>query len=126
MVLQRPDHFQTGAIADVRKPGITMPTEISLQNSPILCPIEDRAPGFEFAHALRRFFGVQLGHSPLIHVLTAAHRVGEMDFPIVALVHVCERRRNPAFGHNRVCFSEQRFANKSDPNSGSRSFDRRA
>jgi len=46
-----------------------------------------------------------------------------MHLPIVALVHVCQRRGNSAFGHHRVRFAEKRFANKPDANPGSGSFD---
>jgi hypothetical protein len=76
--------------------------------------IEDRAPCFEFANAIGRFLRVQLGHSPIIHVLTAAHGVGEMHFPIVAVIDIGERGRDAALGHHRVRFAEQAFANHPD------------
>ena len=126
VILQRANHFQPGAIADMREPRIFVAAKISLQNPAVLCAIENCAPGFEFAHAIGRFLGVQFGHSPLIHVLAAAHRVGEMHFPIVAIIHIGERRRDSAFGHDGVRFAEQAFANQADRNAGRRRFDRRA
>ena len=55
VILQRANHFQPGAIADVRQPRIFVAAEISLQNAAIFRAIEDRAPRFEFAHAIGRF-----------------------------------------------------------------------
>ena len=120
VVLQRADHFQAGAIADMRQPRIFVAAEISLQNAPVFRAIEDRAPGFEFAHAIGRFLGVQLRHAPIIDVLPAAHGVGEMHFPVVAIIDIGERRRDAAFGHDGVRFAEQRFANHPDRNAGRR------
>jgi hypothetical protein len=101
-------------------------TKISLEDAPVLRPIEDRAPRLEFADAIWRFLGVQLGHAPLIYVLPATHRVGEMHLPIVAIIHIAQRGRDSAFGHNRMRFAEERFANESDRNSSGRCFDGRA
>jgi hypothetical protein len=69
---------------------------------------------------------VQLGHAPLIHVLSATHRVGEVHFPIVPVVHVGERCSDPAFCHNSVRLSKKGFANESDANSGRGRFNRSA
>ena len=114
VVLQRPNHFQTGPIADVRQPRIFVTTEIALENPAVFRAIEDRAPRFQFADAIGRFLGVQLGHPPIVDVLAAAHRVGEMDLPAIAIVHVRERGRDPAFRHHRVRLAEQTFANHPD------------
>ncbi len=103
-----------------------MAAEVPLQNAPVLRAIEDRAPRFQFAHAIRRFLRVQLGHPPIVHVLPAAHRVGEMDAPIIAIVHVRQRRRDAAFRHHGVRFAEERFANHPHRHARGRSFDRRA
>src|ERR1051325_1688181 len=51
VVLQRPDHLQTGSVADMSQPRITVAAEISLQDAPVLRAIENGAPRFEFAHA---------------------------------------------------------------------------
>src|SRR5918912_793698 len=91
MVLQGPDHLQSGAISYVRQPGISVSSEVPLQNAPILRPVEDSTPRLQFFHAIWSFFGMQLGHAPLIDILAAAHRIGEMDPPIVAIIHIRER-----------------------------------
>ncbi len=110
VILQRADHLEAGAVADVREARIAMAAEIALQDAAVLGAIEQRAPGFQFAHAVRRFLGVQLGHAPVVEVLAAAHGVGEMDAPVVAIVHVGHGGRDAAFGHDRVGLAEQRFA----------------
>ncbi len=114
VVLQRPDHLETGAIADVGETRIFMATEISLQNAPVFGAIEDRAPSFQFTHAVGRFLRVQLGHAPLVDVLTAAHRVREMHFPVIAIIDIGERGRDAALGHDGMRFAEKRFADESD------------
>ena len=126
VVLQGADHFQAGTIADVREARIFMAAEISLQNPAIFRAIENRAPGLELAHPRRRFPGMQLRHPPIVDVLPAAHRVGEMDLPVVAVVHVGERGGDAAFRHHGVGFAEQAFGNHPDRNAGRRRFDRRA
>ena len=90
---------------------IFVAAKISLQNPAVFRAIENRAPRFQFAHAIGRFFRVQFRHAPLIDVLAAAHRVGEMHFPIVAIIDIRERGGDPAFGHHGVRFAEKRFAN---------------
>src|ERR1700730_2903222 len=126
VVLQRADHLQAGAIADVREPRIFMTAKISLQDAPVFRAIENGAPRFKLAHAIGRFLGVQLGHAPLIDILAAAHGVGEMYFPVVALIDIGEGGGNAAFGHNGVCFSEKRFANQADGHSIGGCLERRA
>jgi hypothetical protein len=37
-----------------------------------------------------------------------------MDLPIVAIVHVRQRRRDAALRHDRVRLAEKGFANKAD------------
>ena len=126
VVLQGADHFQAGAIAHVREARIFMAAEISLQNAAVFRAIEYRAPCLEFAHPRGRFLGVQLGHSPVVHVLPAAHGVGEMDLPVVAIVHIGQRGRDSAFRHHGMGFAQQRFANHADRHARGRRFDRRA
>ena len=115
VVLQGADHFQAGAIADVREARIFMATEISLQNAAVFRPIEDRAPSLQFADPIGRFLGVQLRHSPIVDVLPAAHRVGEMNLPVVAIVHVGERGRDPAFRHHGMGFAQAMICRPSRP-----------
>ena len=124
VILQGANHFEAGAIADVGQTGITMAAEVALQDSAIGRAIENRAPGFEFAHAVGSFLGVKLGHAPVVDVLAAAHGVGEVDFPVVAFIDVGKRRRDAAFGHDGVRFAEQRFADEPDRDAGRGCFDR--
>ena len=125
VVLQRADHFQPGAVAHVRQPGVFVPAEVALQDATVRGAIEQRAPRLQFAHALRRLLGVQLGHAPVVHVLAAAHGVGEMHLPIVARVHVRQGRGDAALGHHRVGLAEQRFTNQANGQPGGRSLDGR-
>ena len=49
-----------------------------------------------------------------------------MDLPVVAVVHVRERRRDAPFGHDGVRLAEKRLADQPDGDAGGRSFDRGA
>ena len=88
VILKRADHFQAGAIADMRETGIFVTAEIPLQNPAVLCPIENCAPSFKLPHTVRRFHGVQFGHAPVIDVLATAHGIGEMHLPVVPLIDI--------------------------------------
>ena len=114
VILQRADHLEAGAIADVREARILVAAEVALEDAAVLRAIEDRAPRLELADAVGRFLGVQLGHAPVVQVLAAAHRVGEVDLPVVAVVDVAERRGDAAFGHDGVRLAEQRLADQAD------------
>src|SRR5262249_57598717 len=116
MVLQCADHLQSGAIADVSEPWITMSTEISLEDAPVFCAIKNGAPGFELAHSIGRFLRVQFCHSPLIDVLTAAHGIGEVHLPIVAFIDVGQRRCDSALSPHRLPLTHNTFAHDSNPN----------
>ena len=107
VVLKRPDHLEARAIADVRQARILVAAEIALEDPAIGGAVEERAPGLELADAVRRFPRVQFGHPPVVDVLPAAHRVGEMDLPAVAVVDVGERRRDAAFRHHGVRLAEE-------------------
>jgi hypothetical protein len=93
---------------------------------PSLRAVEQRAPRLELAHAVGRLLGVQLGHAPVVDVLAAAHGVGEVDLPAVALVDVGERRGDAALGHDRVRLAEQRLADEAHRTPARRRLDRRA
>src|SRR5207247_9583780 len=67
MILQRANHFQTGAIPNVRQPRIFVAAEVPLQNATILGAIEHCAPRLELTHTSWRFLRVQLGHSPVVY-----------------------------------------------------------
>ena len=114
VILQRADHLEAGAVADVREARIAVAAEVALQDAAVRRAVEHRAPRLELAHAVRRFLGVQLGHAPVVEVLAAAHRVGEVHLPVVAVVDVAERRGDAAFGHHGVRLAEQRLADHAD------------
>jgi hypothetical protein len=126
MILKRSNHLESGPVAHVRETRILVAAEIALQNPSVLRPIEPRPPGFQLSYALRRFPGMQLRHSPIVDVLPAAHRVGEMYLPVVAVVHIGERGGDPAFRHYRMGFAKQRLANQTHRDSLSCRFNRRA
>ena len=106
----------------MRQARIAVAAEVALEDAAVLGAVEHRAPGFQFADAVGRFLGVQLGHAPVIQVLAAAHGVGKVDLPVVAVVHVAHGRRHAAFGHHGVRFAEQRFGDHADLDAGGRGF----
>jgi hypothetical protein len=110
----------------VREARILVAAEIALQDAAVIGAIEDRTPHLELPDAVRRFSGVKLGHAPVVEILSAAHRVGEMDFPVVTVVDVGERCRHSALGHHRVSLAEKRFADETNRSTGLSRFDRRA
>ena len=123
MILERSNQLEAGAIADVRETRIAMAAEVTLIDAAVRRAIEDGAPALELAHAIRRFLGVQFGHAPVVDVLAAAHRVGEVHAPAVAVVVVRHRRRHAAFGHDGVGLAQQRLADQSDRDPGVRRLD---
>ena len=125
VILQRADHLEAGAVADVGQARIAVAAEVALEDAAVLRAVEHRAPGLELAHAVGRFLRVQLGHAPVVHVLAAAHGVGEVDPPVVAVVDVGQRRGDAALGHHRVRLAEQRLADQPDRDAGRRRLDRR-
>ena len=46
-VLQRADHLQAGAVADVRQPRVAVAAEVALQDAAVLRAVEERAPVLE-------------------------------------------------------------------------------
>ena len=120
VILQRADHLEAGAVADVREARIAVAAEVALEDAAVRRAIEDRAPRLELAHAVGRFLRVQLRHAPVVDVLAAAHRVGEVDLPVVAVVDVGQRRGDAALGHHRVRLAEQRLADQADRHAGRR------
>ena len=122
VILECADHLQAGAVADVGQPRVPVPAEVSLQNPAVCGAIEKRAPCLEFAHAFRRFFGVQFGHAPVVEILAAAHRIGEMDPPVIAIVDIGQRCRDASFGHHGMRFAKQRFADHTHLRTGGSGF----
>jgi hypothetical protein len=113
-ILERSKQLQPRAVANVRQAWIFVSAEIALEDAAIGRAIEDGAPGFQLAYTVGRLFRVQLGHAPVVDVLAAAHRVGEMDLPVVAVVHVGQRCRDAALRHDRVRLSKQALADHAD------------
>src|SRR6185503_13079364 len=103
----RADHLEARAITGVREARIAMAAEVTLADQAVLRAIEHRTPLLELADALRRLPRVQLGHAPDVEELAAAHRVAEVDLPVVARVDVAHRRGHAAFGHHGVRLAEQ-------------------
>ncbi len=126
VILERANHFQSRAVTDVGEPGIFVPAEIALQDPPVRGAVEHGPPGLQFANARRRLAGVELRHAPVIDVLAAAHGVGEMHLPIVPFVHVGQRGRDAAFGHDGVGLAEQALADQAHRDAGRRGLDGRA
>src|SRR5262245_20261390 len=105
VILKGADHLQACAIADVSQSWVFVSAEVSLKNLSVFSSVEDRAPCLQFANASRRFFGVQLRHSPTIDLLAAAHRIGKMDSPVISTVGCAQRGGDTAFSHHRVRFT---------------------
>jgi len=107
----------------VSEPRIAMTAKIALENFPIFRPIEHCAPALEFADPFGRLLGVQFGHAPIVNVLTSAHSVREVDFPIVPVIDIRKGSGHTAFSHYGVRLAEKRFANQANPNAKRGRFD---
>ncbi len=125
VILQGADQFQAGAIAHMSQSRIAVTAEIALQNFPVCRTVEYCAPALKFPNPVGGFLGVQFGHSPVVHVLAAAHRVGKMDFPVVTVIDVGQRGSHTAFRHHGVRLAKKRFANQSNSDACRRSFNGR-
>jgi hypothetical protein len=66
---------------------------------------------------------VQLRHSMVVQVLAASHRVCEVNFPAVAIIHIRHCRGHATFGHDGVSFAEEGLADESDGAAGGGGFD---
>jgi hypothetical protein len=106
VILEGADHFKTRAIAYMGEPRIAMAAEVALENFAVRGAVEHGSPGFELADARRSFLGVELGHAPVVEILASAHGIGEVDSPVVAIVHVAHGGGHSAFGHHGMSFSE--------------------
>ena len=123
VLLERPDHFEAGAIADVGEARVLVAADVALQDSPVGRAVEERPPRLELLHAVGRLHRVELRHAPLIEVAAALHRVAEVDLPVVLRLDVAERRRHPALGHHRVGLAEERLADQADAHALGAAFD---
>ena len=123
VLLQRADHFQPGAVANMGQARVAMAAEVALQNQTFFGAVEKRAPFLELEHAIGRFLGVDLRHAPVVEQLAAAHGVAKVHFPVVFGIDVAHRRGDAAFRHDGVGFAEQRFADQSGLDALRRCFD---
>ena len=95
-----------------------MPAEIALGDQPVGSAVEQRAPLLELVDARRRLLRVQLGHAPVVEHLAAAHRVAEVDLPVVLGIHVAHGGSRTALGHHGVRLAQERLADQSDVGAG--------
>ena len=51
-ILERPNHLEPGAVADMGQSRIAMTAEVPLADQPVLRAIEDRTPALELANAI--------------------------------------------------------------------------
>src|SRR5205085_3168075 len=113
-ILKRSNHLKAGAVSYVTQTFESVSAECALQNSAVLGAVKQRAPLFQFAHALWRFLCVKLRHTPVVQELSATHGVAEMRAPVVRGINVSHGRGDSALRHDRMSFAEQRFANQPD------------
>ena len=110
LLLQSADELQPGAVADVGKPRVLVPTEVALADPPVFRAVEQRAIGLELPDPVRGLLGVQLGHPRVVQELAATHGVAEVDLPAVLGVDVAHRGSDTTLGHHRVRFTEEGLA----------------
>jgi hypothetical protein len=61
---------------------------------------------------------MQFCHPPIVDVLAAAHRIGEMHFPVITIIYIGQGSGDATFSHDGMGFAEKRLTNESNPNSG--------
>ena len=69
-----------------------------------------------------RFLGMQLGHAPVVDILAAAHRIGEVYSPVVAFVDVGQGGGDTAFCHDGMGLAQERLAHQSNRHARGRGF----
>ena len=88
--------------------GVT--AESSLQDLSALSAVKKRAPLFKLSYTIGGFLGVNLSHAPVVKQLAAAHGVAKMCAPVVGRVYIGHRGSDSTLRHDRMSFSEKRFA----------------
>ena len=111
-VLHGADQLEAGAVADVGEAGVAVAAEVALEDSAVRRAVEERSPVLELVDAIGRLLGVQLRHPPVVQHLAAAHRVAEVDLPVVLGPDVAHGRGDATFGHDGVGLAEQRLADE--------------
>jgi len=96
VILQSPDHFESSAIADMRKAWIFVASKIPLQNAAIFCAIEDRAPFLEFADTNLALPSRAVRPCAIDSHIGRRASCRRNAPSVVAIVHVAERRRDTA------------------------------
>ena len=112
VVLEGADHLESGAVSDVREPGVAVPSEVPLEDAPVLGPVEQGAPLLELEHPVGRLLRLDLHHPPVVEELAAAQRVAEVHPPVVLGIDVAEGGGDPALCHHGVGLAEQRLAHE--------------
>ena len=112
VLLERADHLQPGPVADVGQPRVAMSAEVALEDQPVLRPVEEGAPLLQLQHPGRRLLGVELRHAPVVEELPSAHRVAEVDLPVVLGPDVAQGGGDASLGHHRVGLAEERLADQ--------------
>ena len=84
-----------------------MATEVALQDLAFLGAVKDGAPGFEFQYARGSFLGMVFNHDWIVEVLTTAHGVCEVNFPVVAIINVAHGCGHAALGHHGVGLTKE-------------------
>ena len=95
---------------DVGQAGVAVAAEVALADLARRGAVEKGTPLLELVHALGGFLGVQFRHPPVVEELAAAHRVAEMDLPVVLGPQVAQGGGDAAFGHDRVGLAEEAAA----------------
>jgi len=101
-----------GAVADVGEAVVAVAAERPLGDAAVLRAVEEGAPGLQLEDPFGRLLGVELGHAPAVEHLAAAHRVAEVDLPVVLGVDVAQGGGDAALRHHRVRLAEQRLADE--------------
>ena len=126
VLLERADHLEPRPVADVGEARVAVAAEVALRDESVLGPVEEGAPLFQLEHPVGRLHRVQLRHAPVVEHLAAAHRVAEVDLPVVFLPDIAHGRRDAAFGHHGVGLAEERLADQRGLDPAGRGLDGRA
>jgi len=100
VILQRADHLETRAIADVCQARVLMSAEVAAGR---MRPSGVRSNTAPHASNSLTQSGASLAWSsaitPVVDVLPSAHRIGEVHTPTVAIVDVADGCGHAAFSH---------------------------
>jgi hypothetical protein len=80
-ILEGPDELEARAIPDMGESWIGMSPKRTLVDAALPGAVENRTPVLELQHTIWGFFGVKLGHAPVVDELAALHGVCEVNLP---------------------------------------------